>query len=334
VPLKFYGAHTGRWAGAAGLNFLNFRKEPLILNDRRELIEDTATLCRIFEQKEETGQWPKDVLAAIDVRKILIPRAGRKFILADESQIEPRVLAWLAKDKEFLEQIGKGISPYEAHARATMGWTGGDLKTENKGLYHLAKCRVLGLGYGCGWRKFITLAYALARLRLTEEDSRRYVREFREQNTRITRLWDTFGKALLCAANNRDNMEIELPSGRKMCYRGPRREARMRLNQDTQQVERTTVVTADIGGIRKEFYGGKVTENVTQAVARDVFSEHLLALRKSGRRAIFHVYDEVILEVPPDDDPKEVERLMSQTPAWLPGCPVTAEAQIADHYRK
>ena len=83
----------------------------------------------------------------------IVPRPGKEFIICDLSQIEPRVLAWLCGDTVLLDQLANGVPLYEAHARATMGWTGGNLKKENAELYSLAKARVLGLGYGCGAAK-------------------------------------------------------------------------------------------------------------------------------------------------------------------------------------
>src|SRR5882724_1290016 len=87
-----------------------------------------------------------------------------EFVICDLAQIEARVLLTLIKDYGQLELIRKGVSPYEAHARASMGWEGGELKTEDPKRYKLAKARVLALGYGCGWKKFIFMAYQPAYL--------------------------------------------------------------------------------------------------------------------------------------------------------------------------
>src|SRR6185369_3555960 len=100
-----------------------------------------------------------------------------KMLVSDLSQIEPRVLAWLVKDKVALAAMAAGDSPYVAHAKASMDWNPsnpkwvkGDLKKEDPGSYALAKVRVLGLGYGAGWRKFITMAQTMAGLDITLGD--------------------------------------------------------------------------------------------------------------------------------------------------------------------
>lgn len=132
--LLYFGAHTGRWAGGGGLNMQNLNKDPLFVGY-------DATL-------------PGGFL----IRDLFIAREGKKFIIADLSQIEPRCLNWIIGNEPLLERIRNGEAIYEAHARLSMGWTGGKLKKENPKLYALAKAQVLALGYGAGWEKFITMA--------------------------------------------------------------------------------------------------------------------------------------------------------------------------------
>lgn len=106
----------------------------------------------------------------IDMRGNLLAPEGHLLAAVDLAQIEPRVLNWLAGNHTLLRQIENGFPIYEAHARDSMGWTGGSLKKEDPKSYSLAKARMLGLGYGCGWEKFITVAKLLAGLDLTESD--------------------------------------------------------------------------------------------------------------------------------------------------------------------
>lgn len=184
--LKYCGAHTRRWAGDAGWNLQNQNKEPLFVGKDsgfvlgRAEIKRLAELFRIeqrndrntadphFEQSKAFGTL-SDGTTFFDMRGIVIAPPGKLLCPVDLSQIEPRVLNWIAKNFEFLAKIAGGMAIYEAHARDTMGWTGGRLKDENPKLYALAKARVLGLGYGCGWEKFITLA-AKDGIDLTEGD--------------------------------------------------------------------------------------------------------------------------------------------------------------------
>jgi hypothetical protein len=335
VPLKYFGAHTGRWAGASGLNFLNFRKEPIFLDTKLQIVERHDLLKTIRQSVELTGQLPVWCAHALDIRKIIIPREGYKFILPDYSQIEPRVLAWLDKDWDFLDQVATGMSPYEAHARATMGWKGGKLKDEDPKLYNLAKIRVLQLGYQSGWRKLQSTAWTKLQLELSDEEAKKIVQDFRDQNPKITKVWELMQRTLkMAVAQHEDMFELELPTGRCLRYGKPTRAVRMVMNEETKQLEKKVVMTADVGGIRKQTYGGLLTENWVQATAREVFVEGLLALRKAGHRALFHVYDDMTLEVKPSVTCEEVTNLMTVTPPWLPRCPIAAEAQEASRYLK
>ena len=88
------------------------------------------------------------------------------------------------------------------------------------------------------------------------------------------------------------------------------------------------------GGLRQYIYGGRLAENLTQAVARDVFAEALLRLARAGINVVFHVHDEAVCEVPVGTGPHEIERLMSITPDWLTGCPLAAEAGVTNRYCK
>lgn len=142
LGLKYMGAaKTGRWSGANKFNLQNLMKAPLLFDSGYGWSED-----------------PKSAAHVVDVRARIVASPGHKLIIADLSQIEPRVLNWIVRNEEFLKLCAAGMGPYEAHARASMGWTGGNLKKENPQLYALAKARVLALGYGAGWHKFIEMA--------------------------------------------------------------------------------------------------------------------------------------------------------------------------------
>jgi hypothetical protein len=119
----------------------NMRKTPLYCDTEGWLITDEGRLAEINKSK----QLPSFVAHVLDIRKLFCARPGRKLILSDLSQIEPRILAWLVNDEAMLAGLVAGQSPYDAHARATMNWKGGELKHEDKNLYSLAKPRVLGL---------------------------------------------------------------------------------------------------------------------------------------------------------------------------------------------
>lgn len=287
--LKYFGAHTGRWSGDAGFNIQNMPRTP--------------RFC-------------------VDLRKMIVPRPGHTFIISDLGQIEQRVLSWLAGDNAMMEQLEKGFSMYEAHARATMGYSEPEpLKQANPDLYRLAKARVLGLGYGAGASVFVQIAKSLAGLEVTPQQAQRVVNEFRAANRLITGLWTKLEMALSASVGK--NFILPLPSGRNLYYRN---------------VGRTPKgLSAVVQDKRITLFGGKLAENLASATARDVLGEILLNLDAAGYRVVMHIHDEVVVEVPITDVDtalKDVHRIMTTTPEWLEGLPLAAETIISPHYTK
>ena len=277
--LKYFGASTGRWSGSARFN------------------------CQNLPRGESYG---------VDLRACIVPRPGHKIVTCDLAQIEPRCLAWLVGDQAFLDQIAHGIPLYEAHARNTMGWKGGNLKREDTRLYALSKARVLGLGFGCGPDKFRAIAKAMCGLDISEREARETVAAFRASNRPIIGLWNRLQTD--CRRSLGGTYEIELPSGRKLSYFNVRSRGGW-----TFQTER--------GGHVQRFYGGRLAENLVQGTARDVFAEGLLRVERAGFQILFHCHDEVVCEVPSaseNEDAAEISRLMTTMPEWMPGIPLEA----------
>lgn len=295
VNLKYWGGHTGRWSGDAGVNLQNL---------------------------------PRGEMFGADLRKLFRPAPGNAFVIADLSQIEPRVLAWLCGDRAMLADLRRGLPLYEAHARGTMGWTGGRLKDESPDTYRLAKARVLGLGYGCGPGKFISVARTMAGLELTAQQAEATVKEWRRTNPLVTAYWRALDAQLGSARICRRDLTYALPSGREMRWWSPA--------ADPEDANR--VVAASVkNGTRMSTWGGKLTENVVQAVARDVFADALLRLDDAGHRVVWHVHDEVIVECPEADAPAvltEVIHTLSAPPAWARDLPLAAEGSVETHYTK
>lgn len=243
-------------------------------------------------------------------------------MIADLRQIEPIVLAWLIGDDEFLAHVAAGRDTYEAHARASMGYNDPrPLKEVDKSLRMLAKARVLGLSYGASHEPFIRIARQMAGLELNPLEAKRAVLEFRRSNPRITGLWQRLDYAFKLSRNH--DYTLELPSGRDIRYFG------VNARGWSARVTR--------GESLRRFWGSKLVENLVQGVARDVFGECLLRLEDAGFQIVWHVHDEAILEVDEADATEastEVVRLMSVTPQWAPGLPVSAEAIISNRYTK
>ncbi len=368
--MLYFGAHTGRWAGAGGYNMQNMRKDPYYRAIDGTLITCPNLLKNIEESLRVDKRLPDFVSNVIDIRSLFVARPGKKLIISDLSQIEPRVLAWLVNDKTMLASMASGQSPYEAHARATMNWTGGEMKKENKELYALAKARVLGLGYGCGWKKFITVAMTMAGLDITVGDpeftpalnedgeecfgkdgeplmisgyglnSRKIVEDYRAQNPLVTGLWKYLDDSFRDCVGG--NFEITLPSGRKLRYPEVKRERKAVADPENPQRFTHKWVTTALSFdqkrnavVRKPFYGGLLCENLDQATSRDVFGEHVVTLSKTaGVDVLFTSHDEAINEVELSVTKRDIEQIMSKAPEWMPGLPVACEAVESQHYLK
>jgi hypothetical protein len=353
--LKYFAAHTGRFGGGSKLNLLNLAKRPLLCDERGLLELNDDRVTEAIKIKKKTGKSPEWVKYSIDTRNLFIPRPGMKMITADLSQIEPRVLAWLTGNKVMLDAMANGDSPYQAHARATMQFTGVDLKEEDPDAYALAKARILALGYQAGWEKFILMAKILTGLDITKDDpefieetnpytgevkkvsgygqnSKRIVKEFREQNPLTVGLWQRLDDSFKRSIGS--DFIMTLPSGRQMRYERVRCEARIEKDPETLKPKKKMVFTALIGPKRVITYGGKLTENITQAVARDVFCVCLLALWRAGLWTLFHVYDEAVLEVPQEITAAKVAEIMGAPIPWLSGCKIAADSKEVKCYQK
>lgn len=375
--MLYFGSHTGRWSGSGGINLLNLRKAPYFFGDDGLPRAEESECNEIERCFTETGKYPDWVRHIVDIRSLIVARPGRKLIISDLSQIEPRVLAWMCGDTEMLRRMAAGASPYQAHAETTMGWTLGDMKKlikggnhEAKKLYALAKARVLGLGYQCAWEKFITVAQTMAGLDVTVDDpeftqdtdrftgsllfsdeeglvpkmvsgygfnAKRIVREFRAANPLIVGLWKTFDDAYKSSCGR--DFEVTLASGRKMTYRDVKQEWSRVFDEDLKKYRNKCVVKAEVvksGRIqRAPLYGGLLVENAVQATARDIFGEHCLTLdATAGVDVLFGVHDETVNECDLDVQPRDIEHIMGQTPEWISGCPVAAEAKESACYLK
>lgn len=353
---KYCGTHTGRVAGESRVNLFNQRKQAVLCRQDGLMETDDVKIDDAHKAKKKTGAWPEWVKHAIDFRNLIIPRPGCKMITSDLSQVEPRVSAWLAGDTEFLKLVAEGFSPYQAHAMTTMGWTGGNLKEEDPKKYDLAKARLLALGFGAGWEKLIVMAKRLG-IDLTTEDpewieipdlvnkttkkvsgygltSKKVVKDYRESNQRVVAVWRSLDDAFKQSISN--NLTLTLPSGRKLVYEKVRCETRIEPDPETKLPRRKSVFTCSIGGRRTITYGSKLFENIVQATAREVFMSHVLALHRAGMPMLIGVYDEAVLEIPLDNPatPDDVKAIMSQTPSWLAGCPLSADAKQVERYTK
>lgn len=317
---KFFGAHTGRWAGR-GVQPHNLPRE--------ELPKEADTDIALLDLEMGLGL-NTSVLKAL-VRSLFVG----PFSIVDYSAIEARVIAWLAGEEWALEAFRAGRDIYVETAERMGGLT-----------RFQGKVAVLALGYGGGIGSLLVMgggALVGAEGVTTKEklsghqrrDLTQFVRTWRDANPSIVQFWydleDAFvngGEAgRITVEKDGKTRRLWLPSGRAVTYH---RVARRFVQ--TEYGPKAEITFADPKwNNRAKTYGGSLAENVTQAVARDILAESLVRLHESGYRPVGHIHDEIIVE---STDLEGVTRTMTKNPPWASGLPIGAEGFIARRYRK
>lgn len=345
--LQFYGANrTGRWAGRL-VQVQNLPRNYLeTLTFARELVRAK----KIDALKLIYGNVP-DTLSQL-IRTAFIPSLGHVFLVADFSAIEARVIAWLAGEQWRLDVFASHGKIYEASASAMFGVPIEKIVKGNPEyeLRQKGKIAELALGYQ-GAAGALTQMGALS-MGLTEEELPDIVRRWRSSNRRIVDLWYSMEnaalevmrtgqpvgvKGLILARegdyeNQQDFFTISLPSGRKLFYPGPflslnafGKEALhyYSVGQNTRKWEVTGT------------YGGKLVENVVQAIARDCLAESLKRLTEAGYQIVMHIHDECVLDVPATTaNLDRVCEIMGQPIPWAPGLLLRADGFTSEFYKK
>ena len=270
---------------------------------------------------------PRDEMFGVNLRHMICAPEGKKLVVVDLSQIEVRTLCWLAEDHVTLAEISKTEDIYEAFAVRMGLWEPekGALKERDPKLRHKVKAIVLGCGYGAGAKKFSEM------YNMPEEEAEAAVNLYRDRLSAIPRFWRTINKNIRSCYNTHVPYEVPLPSGRKIKY-GP-----TRMVKQKDRVGHEAKVNRNGKRLPMKLWGGVVAENLSQGLARDIFSDMLLRLEDEGIRIIFHVHDEVIIECPCDRAEETLEKtisIMSTPPTWIPDIPLAAEGQILTHYQK
>ena len=337
--LQYYGANRGgRWAGRL-VQIHNLPRNYLPdLKTARELLKagDYEMLELLY------GNVP-DVLSQL-IRTTFIPSEGCRFIVCDFSAIEARVIAWLAGEKWRLDVFNGHGKIYEASAAAMFKVP---MESIDKGsdLRQRGKVAELACGYQGGKGALITMG--AVRMGLDEEELQDIIKAWRASNPKIVNLWYEVERAAIKAVKERTTVKmqynlqfqfkngmlfIQLPSGRSLAYVRPRIEQDPRFNKDQLTYEGVNVNKqwARIGT-----YGGKICENVVQAIARDCLAESLLKLDGVGYRVAFHVHDEAVMDMPYGQGSlEEAEEIMSQDIPWAPGLPMGAAGFETEFYMK
>jgi len=302
VPVRYYAAHTGRWGGDDKINLQNL---------------------------------PSRGPNAKQLKKAIIAPDGYSIVEADSAQIEARVLAWLAEQNDVVEAFAQGKDVYKKMASAIYGVPEEAVTKEQR---FVGKTTVLGAGYGMGGEKF-KAALKTQGVDLPVDETKRIIGVYRQTNDAISDLWKQCGSMLRYLVRGDalafgrpgvlqavpDAPGILLPSGLILRYDDL---------QETANEKGGVEYSYQTRQGRTRIYGGKVVENVCQAVARCIIGEQMLQIAKRYK-VVLTVHDSIVCCVPDDEAPaaKEyVEQCMRWVPDWAEGLPVNCEAGIGKNY--
>lgn len=335
--LQFYGANrTGRWAGRI-LQVQNLPQNHLAdLDLARELVRsgDYDLFQTLFSVPQTLSEL---------IRTMLVPSENCRFIVSDFSAIEARVIAFLADEIWRLNVFAEGGDIYCASA-SQMFKVPVVKHGVNGHLRQKGKIAELALGFGGGVSALTSMG--ALEMGIPEEELQPLVDMWRGSNPAITRLWKTVEKAAMDAIKGKPSrirhgisfvreagiLFVGLPSGRRIAYVKPEigenRFGSPSIHyMGVDQTKRTWT--------KLETWGGKLVENIVQAVARDCLAESIIRLEQKGYRTVFHVHDEAVLDVPEGTGSVEdVTSLMGKPISWAPGLPLTAAGYECRYYKK
>ena len=304
IPLKYYGAHTGRWAGSDKVNFQN-----LPARDKKKKA----------------------------LKNAIIPPEGHRVINCDSSQIEARVLVWLAEQNDVVSWYEEGRDVYSEFASKIYGKT---ITKDDKTERAVGKTCILGLGYGTGWSKLQQTLKISAGVDLDDQECKRLVGVYRQVNNKVIDLWKACDDALQDMSLWKDGKEpyyldarksllitpkgIKLPNGLYIYYPD--------LKWDTSEAKSKFTYKSRRGV--NSIWGGSVVENVVQALARIIVGEQMIEINKKYR-PVLTVHDAVVNVVPETEVEEALSFIMSTMstpPIWATGLPVACEAHDGASY--
>ena len=335
--LMFCGANrTSRWSG----KIVQIQNLPKNYIPDLELARDLVKQGR-FEDIELLYDSTPNVLSEL-IRTAFIPKPGCRFVVADFSAIEARVLAWLSGEQWRLDVFTSHGKIYEASA-SSMFHVPMEEITKGSPLRQKGKLAELGLGFGGAAGALISMG-ALD-MGLTEEELPPLVAAWRKANPHITQFWWDVDAAAIKAVTEKQKTKvgkiifeyksgilfITLPSGRRLSYVKPRM-AVNRFGRDSLTYEG---ISENKKWSRIETYGPKLVENIVQGTARDLLAEAMLRVEKKGYPIVMHCHDEIIAEVPEGiGSVDEMCEIMAIQPKWAEGLPLRADGYSCSFYQK
>ncbi|WP_147565107.1 DNA polymerase [Clostridium tyrobutyricum] len=341
--MKFYGANrTGRWSS----KLVQTQNLP---RNNMDNLEDARMLLKAgdFEMLEILFNSIPDVLSQL-IRTAFIPSQNSRFIVSDFSAIEARVIAWIAGEKWVIDTFKSSGKIYEMTASKMFGVPIEKIVKGNSEYALRQKGKVATLACGYQGSSGALIAMGAVKMGLKEDELPEIVAAWRKSNSNIVKLWRKIETAAIKSVDEKKVVKmqyglefscrggvlfIKLPSGRSLAYVRPRIETDVRFNKPKVTYEGIEQGTKQWG--RLNTYGGKLTENIVQAIARDCLAEAMLRLHRAGYKIVFHVHDEVILDVPNGfGSLNEVNKIMGEPIKWAPGLPLKADGFETSYYKK
>jgi DNA polymerase len=343
--LIYHGATTGRWAG----------KLIQLQNLPKGNVKDTDTAIEILHQSslDEFEIFYPDVMGTLSscIRGMIKAAPGNKLLIADYAAIEARVVMWLAEEEYGLKQFrdfdaGTGQEPYITMAQDIYNRRDIPHKGPER---QLGKTTILGCGFGMGSDKFIATCASWG-IPITRDIGEKAVATYRTIYPRVPRSWYAQESAAIKCVQTKQDINCgkvrwefdgsallcRLPSGRALVYNDPSLEY-----VDTPWKERKLalhfmgVESKTKSWKREHTYGGKLVENITQAVARDIMAPAMFRAECNGYSISFSVHDEIVCEVPTSfGDVASFEKLLCILPKWAQGLPIKAKGFVSERYRK
>lgn len=360
--LMYHGAATGRWSGR-GIQFQNLPRGSAKIEDMPSAIELIKSQ-NIKAIEMLYGDFMQFMSTAI--RGMLKAPKGKTLIVADFAAIEARVLGWLSRSELMLKQFRDGIDLYKEMAAKIYKIDISEVTSEQR---QLGKAAILGAGYGMGAPKFMETCKNWG-IEINESLAKIAIYTYRETYPEVKNFWTRMEYAAMRAIEDKggikknmvsgklvtnnyvswgfgkscgDFLKCFLPSGRALHFYKPEIK-----DKDTPWGRKPglTFMGEKMGAtggktwMQVDTYGGKLVENITQAVARDLMAEAMLRIEEAGFEIILSIHDELIAEIPEKwcfDQLKillNFEQLMSEVPIWATGCPIEAKGWIGKHYKK
>ena len=351
---QFYGANrTGRWAGRLvqvqnlpqnKINNLEKVREKI----RNDIIKDFPSRKKEFNKNLNLNLYNNENLSSLLsqlIRTTFIPKKNHRFIIADFSAIEARIIAYLSNEKWRIDVFNTHGKIYEASA-SKMFKVDIDEITKESELRQKGKIAELALGYQGGVGALVSMgAY---NMNLCESELIEIVKAFRSSNPNIVKLWNNAQKAFIEAVKNKSVVHIDknisfiyegnilfikLPSGRRLSYIRPKIDYDNIFNKYIITYEGVDPTTKK--SKRLTTYGGKLVENIVQAIARDVLAQAMMNLKNHGFNIVMHVHDEIVLEVENGvSSVEEVCEIMCKENKYLKGLKLKADGFESKYYKK